>query len=61
LKLLGVSTPVTGVVLALALLVAPPMWMLVRRRLGFPARSGGRWIRGPIRDRIQAGTTSPDP
>ncbi len=46
LKLLGVGTPITAVMLVLALLVAPPMWMLVRRHYGFPARSGGRWIRG---------------
>jgi uncharacterized membrane protein YfcA len=37
LKLLGVSTPVTGVVLAGLLVVAPLLWMLTRRRLGFPA------------------------
>jgi hypothetical protein len=49
LKLLGVSTPLTGVVLVLVLLVAPPMWMVVRRHHGFPALSGGQWIRGPRR------------
>jgi uncharacterized membrane protein YfcA len=49
LKLLGVSTPITAVVLVLALLVAPPMWMLVRRHYGFPAISGGRWLRGTTR------------
>lgn len=37
LKLLGVSTPVTGVALLLVLLVAPPLWMLVRRSRGLPA------------------------
>lgn len=37
LKLLGVSTPATGVFLLLVLLVAPPLWMIVRRRHGFPA------------------------
>ena len=36
LKLLGVSTVMTGVVLLLALLVAPPVWMVVRRRHGLP-------------------------
>ena len=61
LKLLGVSTPVTGVVLALVLLIAPPMWMLVRRHHGFPARSGGHWVRGPVRERIPAGTAPQDP
>jgi uncharacterized membrane protein YfcA len=54
LKLLGVSTPVTGVLLALALLVAPPLWMVVRRHHGFPARSGSHWIRGPERERTSA-------
>jgi uncharacterized membrane protein YfcA len=37
LKLLGVPTPVTGVVLAGLVVVAPLLWMLTRRRLGFPA------------------------
>ena len=37
LKLLGVSTAVTLVVLGGLLLVAPPAWMLLRRRYGFPA------------------------
>jgi len=37
LKLLGVSTPVTGAVLAASLAVAPPLWMYVRHRHGFRA------------------------
>jgi uncharacterized membrane protein YfcA len=37
LKLLNLSTQVTGIVLALVLVVAPVLWMLVRRRHGFPA------------------------
>ena len=37
LRLLGVSTPVTGLCLFLVLLVAPPLWMLIRRRHGLPA------------------------
>jgi len=37
LKLLGVGTSLTGVCLLLVLLVAPPLWMLVRRRSGLPA------------------------
>jgi uncharacterized membrane protein YfcA len=37
LKLLGASTPLTGVVLALTLVAAPLLWMLARRRHGFPA------------------------
>jgi uncharacterized membrane protein YfcA len=36
LKLLGFGSATTGVLLAVALLVAPPLWMLVRRRHGFP-------------------------
>ena len=39
LKLLHVSTAATGIVLALVLAVAPVLWMLVRRRLGYPAVS----------------------
>jgi uncharacterized protein len=58
LKLLGVSTPVTGVLLVITLLVAPPMWMLVRRAHGFPALSGGQWLRG---DRVTAGTGTDQP
>jgi uncharacterized membrane protein YfcA len=37
LKLLGVSNRATGVILLLVLLIAPVLWMLVRRRHGFPA------------------------
>lgn len=37
LKMLGVSTTITGVSLLLVLLVAPPLWMLVRRSHGLPA------------------------
>lgn len=37
LKLLHVSTLNTGVVLLLVALIAPMLWMLVRRRHGFPA------------------------
>jgi uncharacterized membrane protein YfcA len=37
LKLLGVPTVQTGVVLAVMALAAPVAWMLVRRRHGFPA------------------------
>ncbi len=35
LKMLGVPTPVTGVVLLLVLCVAPLLWMKIRRRNGF--------------------------
>jgi uncharacterized membrane protein YfcA len=37
LKLLNFSTGTTGVILALVLIFAPVLWMLVRRRHGFPA------------------------
>jgi uncharacterized protein len=37
LKLLHVSTPHTGIILLLVALIAPLLWMLVRRRHGFPA------------------------
>ena len=37
LKLLGVSNKGTGIILALVAVIAPLLWMLVRRRHGFPA------------------------
>jgi len=37
LKLLGVSTPVTAVVLVACLVVGPVAWMVARRRNGLPA------------------------
>jgi uncharacterized protein len=37
LKLLGFSTPHTGEILGLALLLAPVAWMFARRHYGFPA------------------------
>jgi len=37
LKLLNFSTTATGIVLGLVLVVAPVLWMLVRRHHGFPA------------------------
>jgi uncharacterized membrane protein YfcA len=37
LKLLNVSTPDTGLALALVAVFAPLLWMLIRRRHGFPA------------------------
>jgi uncharacterized protein len=36
-KLFKVSTPTTGWILLLALLIAPPLWMYARRHHGFPA------------------------
>ena len=37
LKLLNFSTKATGIILALVLVIAPVLWMLVRRHYGFPA------------------------
>jgi len=37
LKLLGVPTSTTGIILLVSLVVAPFVWMLVRRHHGFPA------------------------
>ncbi|MDQ3427014.1 MAG: sulfite exporter TauE/SafE family protein, partial [Gemmatimonadota bacterium] len=37
LKLLNVSTRDTGIILLLVAAIAPVLWMLVRRRHGFPA------------------------
>jgi uncharacterized membrane protein YfcA len=45
LKLLGLSTVATGAVLGIALVAAPPMWMLVRRSHGFPALAPGAFAR----------------
>ena len=41
LRLLDVSTRDTGLILLLALIVAPVLWMFVRRRHGFPALASG--------------------
>ncbi len=40
LKLLGVSNAAAGITLVLVLIFAPILWMLVRRRHGFPALAG---------------------
>lgn len=37
LKTLDVGNAETGIILIASLLVAPPLWMLIRRRHGFPA------------------------
>jgi hypothetical protein len=37
LKLLDVSNKQTAIILSLALVVAPVLWMVIRRRHGFPA------------------------
>ncbi len=48
LKLLGISNQDTGIILVLVLLIAPLLWMLVRRRHGFPAIArGGRRAKPP--------------
>jgi uncharacterized membrane protein YfcA len=41
LKLLDVSTPNTGLILLAVIVVAPLLWMVVRRRHGFPALALG--------------------
>jgi len=43
LRLLNVPNAATGIALLLVLLVAPVIWMLVRRRHGFPAIAWGVW------------------
>jgi uncharacterized membrane protein YfcA len=42
LKLFNVSTAHTGIILLLVALIAPVLWMLVRRRHGFPALAPSR-------------------
>ena len=37
LKLLGVPTATTGILLGVVLVASVPIWMLIRRRHGFPA------------------------
>jgi uncharacterized protein len=37
LKLFGISTPLTGLILLAALIVAPPLWMAIRHQKGLPA------------------------
>jgi len=46
LKLLHVSTTHTGIILLLVALFAPLLWMLVRRRHGFPALAPSRRSKG---------------
>jgi len=43
LKLFNVPNTETAIVLAMALLFAPVLWMLVRRRHGFPALASKRY------------------
>ncbi|MBK9475533.1 MAG: sulfite exporter TauE/SafE family protein [Tetrasphaera sp.] len=42
LKLLNVPNGTTGIILVVALLVAPLLWMVIRKRHGFPALAGTR-------------------
>jgi uncharacterized protein len=44
LKLLGFSTPLTGILLAMALLIGPPLWIAVRRAHGLPALARRRRV-----------------
>ena len=44
LKLLNVSNQATGIILIAVLLVAPVLWMLVRRHYGFPALARQRRV-----------------
>jgi len=46
LKLLHVSNAHTGIILLLVALIAPLLWMLVRRRHGFPALAPSRRSKG---------------
>jgi hypothetical protein len=49
LKLLGVPTPQTGAILIAVLCIAPPLWMVIRRRHGLPALASGMLRRGLYR------------
>lgn len=60
LKLLGVPNAQTGVLLLVALMVAPLAWMAIRRRLGFPAMVPRRADR-PLAPEVPAGAGSPNP
>jgi uncharacterized protein len=57
LKLLNVPNTATGITLLLVLLVAPVIWMLVRRRHGFPAIAWGVWRA----QKARAVTPAPEP
>ena len=58
LKLLGVSTIATGVLLVAVAVVAGPVWMLLRRRHGFPAwpRHEAAIAEGPLPLTVRAGS-----
>jgi uncharacterized membrane protein YfcA len=53
LKLLNVSNADTGLILGIVLVFAPLLWMLVRRRHGFPALASKR--RRPIKEKTTVG------
>jgi uncharacterized membrane protein YfcA len=52
LKMLGVDNTTTGIILVAVLLVAPLVWMYIRRRRGFPALA---WTEKHERARAAAG------
>jgi hypothetical protein len=54
LKLLNFSTIHTGIILVLVLLIAPVMWMLVRRHYGFPALASSSRSRSQSRPTVAA-------
>ena len=56
LKLLDFSTKATGIILGLVLIIAPVLWMLVRRHHGFPALA--RRTRRPRQARPARGSPS---
>lgn len=63
LKTLGVGDVETAAILLASLLVAPPMWMLIRRRHGFPAFAfvEERQRRATKAATLEAPAPSPDP
>jgi uncharacterized protein len=58
LKLFGVPNTETGIILLTTLLVAPVLWMLVRRRMGYPALA--RWGHPKQAEREAGGSHKPD-
>jgi hypothetical protein len=59
LKTFGIGSALTLELLGLALLVAPPLWMLTRRHYGFPALSRGAVDREPRPSAVAAGVGRP--
>lgn len=58
LKLLGVSNTWTAAILISVLLVAPPLWMIVRRRHGLPAMNRRRGKGQKPTEPVESPTTS---